>query len=196
MLCLSAWAWAMAGLSSTVRVECARVAGCVRLLRSILSQFLHCAWLRAPLLRRAVCTALLGRELVRGPRSMRGPRPWSRQSPPFSECGVVRVPTLKNIWASQLSCAFRHARFVTSGFYPIPRNGSFCSGVMDSFLKDTFGVDPVAVRRKLLHLLGDERCAAKAASVAQLCGIGNVYEHFGVSAEALVCLARQGARSC
>jgi hypothetical protein len=65
MLCLSAWAWAMAGLSSTVRVECARVAGCVRLLRSILSQFLHCAWLRAPLLRRAVCTALLGRELAR-----------------------------------------------------------------------------------------------------------------------------------
>jgi hypothetical protein len=59
MLCLSAWAWAMAGLSSTVRVECARVAGCVRLLRSILSQFLHCAWLRAPLLRRAVSALLL-----------------------------------------------------------------------------------------------------------------------------------------
>ena len=57
MLCLSAWAWAMAGLSSTVRVECARVAGCVRALRSILSQFLHCAWLRAPLLRRAVCSS-------------------------------------------------------------------------------------------------------------------------------------------
>jgi len=58
MLCLSAWAWAMAGLSSTVRVECARVAGCVRALRSILSQFLHCAWLRAPLLRRAVWTSM------------------------------------------------------------------------------------------------------------------------------------------
>lgn len=60
---------------------------------------------------------------------------------------------------------------------------------MDSFMKDTFGVDPVAVRRKLLHLLGDERCAAKAASVAQLCGTGNVYEHFGVSAEACALFA-------
>ena len=60
---------------------------------------------------------------------------------------------------------------------------------MVSFMKDTFGVDPVAVRRKLLHLLGDERCAAKAASVAQLCGTGNVYEHFGVSAEACALFA-------
>ena len=53
----------------------------------------------------------------------------------------------------------------------------------------TFGADPVAVRRKLLHLLGDKRCAAKHASVAQLCGTGNVYEHFGVSAEACALFA-------